>query len=261
MPQLSDDHSLANTLNLTNEVFIGYHQYMLKKYLALPLAISLLAATSSFAFAQNVTTTSTPTTETVKPGKAMRQQVRQTFKSQKQALLDTGKANREQFKAQLAAIKDAKKKQILSLLDTKIAAVNKRRTTHMTNALTRLQQILDKITERAATAKTQGMNTTAVDQAVATAETAMTTAQTAVTTQTGKDYVISVPDETRAKAAVGQTIDSLHTDLRTTRQSVLAAKQAVLGAAIALAKLTPLTTVEPSLTATPEATITSPEQP
>lgn len=234
---------------------------MPKKYLALPLALSLLAASSPFAFAQDVTTAVSPTMTMVKPGKAMRQEIHQTFQAQKQQLMNTVKGDRQAFKTQLAAIKDAKKKQILSMLDTKIADVNKRRTTQMENALTRLSEILAKIKEKAATAKTQGANTTSLDQAITAAETSLTTAQTAVTTQAGNDYVISVPDETKAKASVGQTINSLQADLRTTRQSVIAARQAVLVAATDLAKLTPTTTAEPSQTATPEATITSPEQP
>jgi hypothetical protein len=140
-------------------------------------------------------------------------------------------ADRKTFTAKLATFKDDKKKTIAAYIDTKLADINKRRTSEFMAHLTNMREVLDKISDRATEAKKAGKDISKVESLVTAAQGALASAQTGVTTQAGKSYVATISSE----AAVGQNIrdimQSLELDLHNTRELMMAARKAV-GAAL-----------------------------
>lgn len=159
---------------------------------------------------------------------------------------------RDTFKKRLAEFKDERKKTLVARIDEKMTTINKRRTDHMITVLEKLNNILKKIEDKTNTAKGQGVNTTTVDAAIQAAHDAISAASNAVSAQAGKDYVITIGDETGIKNSVGQAMSGLEKDLRNTHKLVVDAKQAVMKAAKELAK-TVGHTMKENKTATEEA--------
>ncbi len=176
------------------------------------------------------------------------------------------------FKFKLTKLKDTKKKTGLLNLDTKISSISGHSTILMSNAIDRMTIILKKVEDKAAIAKSQGLNTTSLDNAISEAKAALASASAAVTTQSAKTYEIPVTTDEAAKTNAGQTISQMQNDLRQTHQSVMKAKQAIMKALVELKKIwkdvkpisgtptssitqQPSPTTVPSVTVAPTATI------
>jgi cytoskeletal protein RodZ len=125
-------------------------------------------------------------------------------------------ARRAQFKQRVATVKDEKKRQILEHLDIQMNALNTRATAAMTNHLERIQALLNKIKERVPT----------VDTAAAQAK--IDTAKAAVETQAGKVYTIEFTGENAIRAGASEAKTKFRQDLKTVRDLVQAARQAVV---------------------------------
>lgn len=169
--------------------------------------------------------------------KEMRENFREEVKAKMEAAKAEFQAKREAFKEKLEAIKDERKKQIVERVDTRMTTMNQKRTNRMTEALEHLTTIIGRISQKGATAQQNGKDTTALDSTIATAQTAITAAQSAVSTQAGKEYVITITTESGLKNTVGTTVSQLQADLAATHKAVIEAKQAVVQAAIELAKV------------------------
>lgn len=190
--------------------------------------------------------------------KVNREDLRQMMQEKKLAMQSEFQLKREEFKAKLAVLKDQRKKTLVERVDLKLSTINQNSTQRLTFAIEKLEKLLDKFSERAATAKTEGKNTTQVDAAITAAETAIASAKEAVATQSAKEYTAEILDESTLKNTVGQAVSSLRHDLHAVFEIVKTAKQKVMDVARALAKInsqdstaTPSATVVPSITVEP----------
>lgn len=136
---------------------------------------------------------------------------------------------RDQFKTKLAQIKDTRKQTLVSRIDSRIAEINIRRTKEMTMSLTKLSAILDRVVAKSAT-----ITPADSEDHLSTARAKIATAQAAVTTQQAKQYVISLTTDDALGTVVAATMKTFSTDLKTTHQTVVDAKQAVIEAIKAL---------------------------
>ena len=135
---------------------------------------------------------------------------------------------RVDFKKKLAAIKDAKKKTILTHLDSEIAKLNKNVTTRFSGTLTRLTDILVKISTKAQAGSTILAGTQAdIDAATA----AIASAKTANDAQALKIYTIAITTEANLGVDAGKTRQQLRADVDAVQALVLSARQAVRKAA------------------------------
>ncbi len=231
---------------------------MKRKGILISLFLAFLLFSPPQGNTQTTTGSATPVRTTLRE---TLQEKRQTIREDMQATItmerkeakEKFKALRETFKKRLAELKDEKRKMLVARIDEKMTAINKRRTDHMASVLEKLNEILKRIEDKANAAKGQGVDTATVDAAIQSAHDAIATASNAVTAQAGKDYVITIGDETGIKNAVGQAMSGLQNDLRNTHKLVVDAKQAVMKAARELAKTVGKHTIKENKTASEEA--------
>ncbi len=155
--------------------------------------------------------------------------------------------HKTEFRRKLAIIKDAKKKAIVERISTNCQSINMKRTDKMTEMLAKLSTILTNVSGRTASAAAEGKDTTAVESAVTTAQSAIADAQVSVAAQAGKTCTITLTTEANLKTDVGNTISSLEADLKFVYAKVIEARKAVGDAIRALSgvigePLTPVTT-------------------
>lgn len=152
----------------------------------------------------------------------------------------TLQAEKQSFKQQIQAMRDANKKTIVEKVNNGITNANTNRTNMMNNALTRFTAILSDLSTKSATLKSQGKNTTALDSAITSAQTAVANAQAAVTVQKAKTYSANISDETLLRSPIAQMVLQFKSDILSTYQLVLTAKQAVVAALKEYEKLQPV---------------------
>lgn len=177
-------------------------------------------------------------------------QKKELEQNQARAKLNTETA-RKVFSEKLSKLKDAKKKTIAASLDVKISELNKKRTTTMLAFVSKMQEIVDKISTRAAEAEKAGKDISKVKAAVVSAQAAIASALTAVTTQAGKTYVATVTSDETLKSDMEAVMKSLKTDLEAVNVLIGAAKKAVYTAHTELAKVMEESVTTPTVTTTP----------
>ena len=134
---------------------------------------------------------------------------------------------REAYQEKIQEIKDERKQLIAEWVNNQLAHVNEKATNAMMTRLTKMRALLNKLADRMAKAKG---DTTAVEAAIAAAEEAITTAEGIVEEQAGKEYVIEFEAESGLKAGASEAKTSLRADLKTARDSIHEARQAVVEA-------------------------------
>lgn len=147
------------------------------------------------------------------------------------------KEDREEFREKLKEIRDERKKEIVEKLDSHLVRVNDRWVSHWNNVLSRLREILAKISSRADTLEQNGKDVALVRTAYLAAETAINAAQDAVNAQAGKTYVIEITDEENLGQSVSSAIGALRSDLKNVKDKVKGAREKVHEAYKALAKV------------------------
>jgi hypothetical protein len=252
-----------------------------KKLLSLLIAIIVVTLLPFHAFAENAASTSGQSdTDRMKTGNG------KMIMTQSLMKLDLGKGpsdntameekmkkleqrikiKNQAFKFKLTRLKDIKKKTGLLNIDTKISSISGHATMLMSDAIDRMNVILKKVEDKATIAKSQGVNTLALDNAISDANAALASASAAVTTQSTKTYEIPVTTDEAAKSNAGQTVSQMQSDLRQTHQTVMKAKQAVMKTLVELKKIwkdvkpvsmtpTAAITQQPSPTTGPTATV------
>jgi len=143
----------------------------------------------------------------------------------------TYRTERLTLKTKIAAIRDTKKKTVVTNLDTKLAQVNLDRTTNMTTQITTMTNVLAKASV------VGGSTNTAINEAVAKAQSAIASAQAAVTTQAGRQYVFNIATDATLGTSVRETIQMFVADISATQKLVDAAKLAVKEAVIMIYSL------------------------
>ena len=199
---------------------------------------SVSAENSSTDSASAATNNTAPTT---KPIKEIR---RETMDLKKESIRDTKLENKEamknkrlEFKEKLMEIRDTKKQGIVDKVDVRILEMNKDKTGHFNEVLTKLETLLTRIGSESAMLKSEGKSTIALDAAISSAQTALVTSKTAVANQSQKEYVIAITNETALRSNVNTTFSQFKADIKTTRQTVNAARLAVMKASMELKKL------------------------
>jgi len=146
-------------------------------------------------------------------------------------------AKRAVLKQDLKKVRDEKKKQITEKIDKGLDALNERMTGHFSKALEKLEDVLVRIDERTDRAEaSKSVDVASVRAAIEKANLAIATARTAVQAQAGKTYKIEVTTDNGMKDAVKKAREMLSTDLRSLRDIVKSARDAVHDAARAFAK-------------------------
>lgn len=190
--------------------------------------------------------------------KEKREELRENIAKERQEAKEEFRVRRQEFREKLAEIRDEKKKEILEHLDRRINEINTHRVDQMTKHLNKISEVLEKVVGRAADAKANGKDTSAVDAAATIAQAAISAAQSCLTTQAGKQYVIELTTEENAKTDVGAMHRQLRSDLTVCHQLVVAARQSVRTTIQALAHV--LGSSAPNISPTTVPTIAVPEE-
>lgn len=141
------------------------------------------------------------------------QEKRNQIREEVRTNIATGSAKR-------AEIKDERKQKIAERINTQLAHINQQATNHLTQVLTRLRALLDKLSTRSEKAE--------VKTAIETASGLIVKAEESVQAQASKDYTIVFTDETDLKAGASTAKKQLKADLEAVRAEVKTAHQAVV---------------------------------
>lgn len=133
--------------------------------------------------------------------------------------------------------KDKKRANVAEKINSQLPKINEQRTSHMSDLLARMSEILGKLEVRVAEAAQNGKDTSSAQNAITEAKTAIVAAQTAVDNQEIKEYGITVSTESKIGTDAKTAVSGLQSDLKTVRELVVTAKQAV-GKAISTASST-----------------------
>lgn len=126
---------------------------------------------------------------------------------------------RDQFKERLQSIKDTRKRIVTERLDSNISLANTKHTARFAEVLTKLQALLDKISQEVKDAKTILL--------VKDAQAKIDLAKEAVVSQTVKVYTIQIDLEANLKVSAEDIIKQFRNDLMQTYKLVVDAKQKV----------------------------------
>lgn len=157
--------------------------------------------------------------------KASREELKTKLEDSRKALLE-----------KIKGFKDERKKETTERIYTNLNEVNKKVTTEMTENLGKISEFLVKLSDRATTAATNGKDVVSAKAQIVAAQTAVATAQAAVTVQAGKTYNVNVTTEANLQVATKAVRDQLYVDLKATRETVKAARDAAQKAAVTLAQ-------------------------
>lgn len=223
----------------------------MKRNSVLLIAVAFLFAASSAAYATDSSDTNSTNEKPFEMRQVMHEdsmqmrdamkQTREEFKASMSAAREQMKAQfqaeRDAFKAKVAQLKDQRKQTTVTNVTNRFNTINTNQTSRMSQGLTKLSTILDKLSSQAASLKSSGKDTSTVDADIAKARTAITTAQDAVSAQAAKQYIPQVTDDTTLRQNVNTTFTQLKHDLEATHKTVQAAKDAVVTVLKDLAKL------------------------
>lgn len=159
------------------------------------------------------------------------------MEGQREALKKQIEKKRTELRQRLQTIRDEQKRKAVEKIDAHMDALNERWTGNFSHVVEQLENILGKITERAAQEGKKGRAVVAVDTALSGAKDSIATSRSAIVAQTGKTYAMSISTEEGLRTDVGKTRKVLHDDLVAVRETVKNARDAVHNAALALAKV------------------------
>lgn len=150
---------------------------------------------------------------------------------------ESAEHKKEAFHEKIKTFRDAQTKQIVGQIQEKIEVAHEARLKKFSDALTRMNELLERLTSLTQEQKADGKNTASVDTAIATAQAAIATAQSAIAAQAAKEYVVTVTSEEGVKQDIGVVRKTLESDLSKVHTTVVAARKAVQSAIAALATL------------------------
>ena len=159
--------------------------------------------------------------------KEERERILEEIQETKEQASEAARTKRLEFKEKLAEIKDARKKLVIERLDFNLAFFNEKWINHWNRVLDRLRQLLTKIETRTDKAEEAGLDVTQVREAIVAANQAIEDAQEAGALQAGKTYVIEGEDEENLGQDVSSEVQELKSDLKVTKDLVVAARNSV----------------------------------
>ncbi len=166
-----------------------------------------------------------------------REEVKTRIAEKRKEMKEEIQAKREEFKKKLAEIADARKQAAVERIDKRLANINKNRTDHFMRSLERMKTLLERVASTGEALKAKGHDTTNLESAVTKANEAIASAKAAVEEQAGKDYTVELGEDDNLHDVMKEMKDKLQEDLSKTREFVKTAKDAVMDAAEALAKI------------------------
>ena len=170
-------------------------------------------------------------------------------------------ARKAELKERLQQVRDEQKKKIVERIEKQLNELNERLTRHFSEVLDRLEKTLVNIESRIDKAESRGLNVSSVRALVVSAREAIVQARAAIEGQAAKNYVPDITgEEEKLKVEVGQARQALHNDLKTLREKIRLAFEAVRRVAAALAQI-PRVDEEPTVSPTPTVTPTPSESP
>jgi len=138
-------------------------------------------------------------------------------------------ASREaEFKQKIQQFQDKKKADMATKINDNLAAVNAKLTANMSKNLDKMTAILNKLETRVNAVT--GKDTSAAKTAIQQARTAIDSAKAAVAIQSAQDYNVVITSESKVGQDAKSVRMKLETDLKATRATVVAARQAVANA-------------------------------
>lgn len=133
----------------------------------------------------------------------------------------------QNFLEKIINFRDENKKKVLSRIDENINKINAKVTDQLGIALSRMDDVMVRISDRIEIASTHGRDVTDVRAQFASSESALQAARNAVVSQSEKYYEIPVTDELSVGQAVRSTRAALHEDLSALRKVVKDAKDTI----------------------------------
>jgi len=161
----------------------------------------------------------------------------QDVKARRMQAKEEMQAAREVFQTRLQEITDVKRKGTVERIDTRLTAANDKHTERLAQNLEGLSSILEKVSSKAATLENEGVDTTALQNAITDAEVKIDTAKTALSEQAGKEYVLEITDETMLRETISPVVAEFRGDIKAAYQAVVDSKTAVVLAATQLKAL------------------------
>jgi hypothetical protein len=110
-------------------------------------------------------------------------------------------------------------------------------TKHFSDVLSKLDDILGRISSRTDKAETNGRDVSAVKTAIADAKTAIAAARSAIEVQSKKTYDMTISAEDALRRDVSKAREALRNDLVKVREAVFAARDAAHKAATTLGQI------------------------
>jgi len=147
----------------------------------------------------------------------------------REAEIEKVKKEKELFKSRVETIQNARKKQTVLTISTKIASINKSATDKMNTALDKLDTILKNLINQTAKLKSDNKDTLNIETDTVDAQVALTEAQTEVMIQANKEYVLQISSsEATLKESISPMIISLNKDITHIHQTVIKVKDTVV---------------------------------
>ena len=156
-----------------------------------------------------------------------REEIVNEFRERRQEALAELEKKREEFQLKLQEIKDERKQKIVENIDERLSSLNEKWVSHWNRVLSRLTEILAKITSRADALAAEGVDVSSVRSAVTVAEAAISAAQEAVNNQVGNTYVVDITSEENLGQDVKSVISDFHANIKSVWDKVKSARLAV----------------------------------
>ena len=122
--------------------------------------------------------------------------------------------------------------------------MNEKWTSHWTDSLTRLTEILEKLESRSSELADSGVDTAEVDAAISDARAAVDSAQDAINAQAANVYEINFEDESTLREDIQPIVTGFREEMRETFSTIKTAKEAVRVAFTSLKKLSGLSNAD-----------------
>lgn len=130
-------------------------------------------------------------------------------------------------KEKIQRFRDKKRAALAHKINERLPEINQKRTGIMSNHLEKLNEIISKLESKVNEAASSGKDTSAAQNAITEAKSAISAAESAVAEQSQKEYGITVTTETKISEDAKSARETLHTDLKSVHDLVVAARQSV----------------------------------
>lgn len=163
-----------------------------------------------------------------------RTDLRSELQDKRQAARDELSAKRDEFKTKLESIKDERKRALLEKLDSRFTSINDKWVNNWNRKLSRLSEILAKVSTRADSLEATGVDVSAVRTAINAAVDSIASAQSSLNDQAGSTYIIEINDEGTLGDDVSSLVSQFKEDISSIKDVVKLARSAVHDAFAAL---------------------------